>query len=96
MRNIEIITIEKARNNGHCYVEMQGTDRCGREFKGRYSFRIASCKPCYGNVMIDTLTSMPVPAKRFDDYCWDFEGLDSQSEANKEDMRAAFREIACG
>jgi len=96
MKNIEIISIEKARDNGHCYTEIRISDDCGAEFRARYSFKVASCKPCYGNVMIDTLTSRPVPAEHFDEFCWDFEGLDLRSESMKSQMISEFRRQACG
>jgi hypothetical protein len=95
MRKIEIINIEKAKNNGHCYLEMQVSNE-GQPSSRRYSFRVASCKASYGGVMIDTLTSRPVPFEHFDTYCWDFEALDSQSERDRGEMMAEFRRQACG
>ena len=95
MRNKRIISIEKARNNSHYILDMEAKNDCGESVILRYSFQARSCRPCYG-LMIDVMTSLPVPTKRFDEFCLDFVALDNRSERSKTEMIASFRKQVCG
>ena len=84
MDEFKIISIEKAKNNGHYYLQIKKGD-----FNGKYSIA-GNFRVYYDNAIYDSITVQPPTREEMKR--WEFEAQDSMSESKMEEMIAAFKE----
>jgi len=84
MDEFKIISIEKAKNNGHYYLEIKKGN-----FNGKYSIA-GNFRVYHDNLICDMITVMPPTFEEMNR--WEFEAQDSRSESKMEEMIFAFKE----
>ena len=84
MDEFKIISIEKAKNNGHHYINIQKGN-----FNGKYSVA-GNFRVYHDNLICDMITVLPPTHEEMNN--WEFEAHDQRSASKMEEMVAAFKE----